>query len=104
MGTSQENKRGPTGRTPENGDPLRPERLDLYYFEECPYCLRVLEDVEHLGLEERVVYHNIRTDPAAREALVELTGKTQVPCMVIDGAPMHESEEIIRFLHRTFGG
>jgi glutathione S-transferase len=36
--------------------------------------------------------------------LVKLTGKTQVPCLVIDGKPMHESEDIKQYLYQTFGG
>ena len=33
---------------------------------------------------------------------IELAGKKQVPCLVVDGKPMHESKDINRFLYRAF--
>ncbi len=85
---------------PEGG----PTRLELYFFPECPYCRKVLAAIDDLGLQDRVVYRNVRADPGENAGLLELTGKSQVPCLVIDGRPMHESEDIKRYLYRTFPG
>jgi glutaredoxin len=41
---------------------------------------------------------NVQEDAALLEELKKLTGKTQVPCLVIDGKPMLESEDIVRWL------
>lgn len=79
-----------------------PENVELYYFPQCPYCRRVLEVIEDLGIEDRVARYDVRADPGRMDALLRLTGKTQVPCLVVDGTPMHESDEINRYLCQTF--
>ncbi len=38
-------------------------------------------------------------EPGVIDDLVSLTGKTQVPCLVINGEPMLESDDIIAYLH-----
>ena len=38
------------------------------------------------------------TEEGAEQRLVELGGKAQVPCLVIDGEPMYESDDIIAWL------
>jgi glutaredoxin len=38
---------------------------------------------------------NIQESSASLEELKRLTGRTQVPCLVIDGKPMLESEDIV---------
>jgi glutaredoxin 3 len=91
-------------RNQEKGSGSKPGRLELYFFPECPYCRKVIGAIDDLGLKDRVVFHNARSDSKEKEALVELTGKTQVPCLVIDGKPMHESEDIKEYLYQTFGG
>jgi glutathione S-transferase len=103
MCTETGQKRGASGSGPRQGPPAKPQRIELYFFPECPYCRKVLTAIDDLGLRQRVVFHDARNDPKKKEALVELTGKTQVPCLVIDGKPMHESEDIKQYLHRTFG-
>ena len=72
----------------------------LYHFESCPYCAKVRNAVKELGapLEMR----DTRENDAYREELIELTGRTQVPCLVIDGKPMHESDDIIDYLKENF--
>jgi glutaredoxin 3 len=89
---------------PAYGPSARPSHLELYFFPDCPYCRKVLDAIDDLGLKEKVVFRNARSDPKQKEALVELTGKTQVPCLVVDGKPMHESEDIKRYLYQAFGG
>ena len=81
----------------------KPGRLELYFFPDCPYCRKVLGAIDDLGLKDKVVLHDARSDPKEKHALVELTGKSQVPCLVIDGKPMHESEDIKKYLYQTFG-
>lgn len=88
----------------KQGSGSKPDRLELYFFPDCPYCRKVLGAIDDLGLKDRVVFHDARSDPKEKEALVDLTGKTQVPCLVIDGKPMHESEDIKQYLYQTFSG
>ena len=97
-------KQGSSGNGSDLGSPAKPGRMELYFFPDCPYCRKVLGAIDDLGIKDKLVFHDARNDPKEKEALVELTGKTQVPCLVIDGAPMHESEDIKQYLYQTFGG
>jgi len=99
----QMNQKQGTSRS-GSGVRSRPGSLELYFFPDCPYCRKVLGAIEDLGIKDKVVFRDARNEPEEKEALVELTGKTQVPCLVIDGKPMHESEDIKHYLYQTFGG
>lgn len=72
--------------------------LELYYFDECPYCQIVLQAIGQNKLEQQIVYKNVRKDPANKEKLLKDTGKSTVPCLYIDGVPMHESRDIAIWL------
>lgn len=70
-------------------------RYELFIMSTCPYCQKVLRYMEG-GIELPLL--DITRDPAARERLVEVGGKAQVPCLFIDGAPLYESDDIIAYL------
>jgi glutaredoxin 3 len=72
------------------------KKLELYYFDECPYCQVVLAALAETGVT--VEMRNIRRDPKHREKLVSDTGRGTVPCLYVDGEPMHESRDIARWL------
>jgi glutaredoxin len=74
--------------------------LDLYFFPQCPYCQVVLSALRVTGLESQVTYHDIHDNPADKQKLVKDTGRATVPCMYIDGKPMHESQDIANWLHQ----
>lgn len=76
------------------------KKLELYFFPECPYCQYVLDVLEETNLKDKVSYYNTRQDPAKREKLINDTGRATVPCLYIDGKPMHESRDIANWLHR----
>ena len=73
----------------------------LYHFESCPYCVKVRNAVSELAMELEM--RDTRANDAYREELLSLTGKTQVPCLVVDGKPMHESDDIVNYLKENFG-
>ena len=75
--------------------------LMLYYFPSCPFCILVLDVLDRMGLE--IPMRDINTEAGAREDLLDIGGKTQVPCLVIDGEPMYESADIIRWLEANAG-
>lgn len=75
--------------------------LILYHFESCPYCAKVRAAVKELGVELEM--RDTREEDTYREELIELTGRTQVPCLVIDGKPMHESDDIVNYLRENYG-
>ena len=70
--------------------------LVLYYFPSCPYCQRVLATLDRLGVELKM--RDIRSEDGARDDLIAIGGKGQVPCLVIDGKPMYESGDIVAWL------
>lgn len=71
-------------------------KLDLYMKPTCPFCHRVMDVVEELDAPVEVC--DISADAAARETLVRVGGKQQVPCLFIDGEPLYESVDIIAWL------
>ncbi len=76
--------------------PDEPRTLELYKFDTCPFCIRVMRVVDKTGVD--VTYRDTRGDSAASDFLFEQTGRTTVPCMFIDGVPMFESADISKWL------
>ena len=72
-------------------------KLELYMFETCPYCRRVLNYLDESGRTD-VELHNIHKNAADRQRLIEVGGMEQVPCLFVDGVPMYESLDIIDWL------
>ena len=70
--------------------------LELYYFDSCPYCQRVLNTINKLKI--LVSYKDIHDDINDMHKLLYITGKKTVPCLFIDGKPMHESLDIMNWL------
>ena len=70
--------------------------LVLYKFDRCPYCRRAMAAIDELGLQ--VSYKDTRQNPHFREELIQKGGKSQVPCLFINGTPLYESRDIIRSL------
>ena len=76
------------------------KKYTLYQFPECPFCQLVLRELDKLDVE--MPTKNTRTDSEARQELIELTGKTQVPCLVINGEPLLESSDIVDYLRQEY--
>jgi glutaredoxin len=79
---------------------MKEKKLELYYFEQCPYCQIVLSAMRVTGLEEKVTLLDIHEDHKFKEKLIQITGRGTVPCLFIDDKPMHESRDIADWLHR----
>lgn len=75
--------------------------LLLYIGLGCPFCTKVTNFMESNGIQLPIkdVWH----DEQARQELVALTGKTQVPCLKIGEQAMLESDDIIHYLNKHFG-
>lgn len=69
---------------------------ELYYKPTCPFCIKVLDYMKGKGIE--IPLHDISAEAGAREHLIEVGGKAQVPCLFIDGEAMYESGDIIAYL------
>ena len=65
----------------------------------CPFCVKVEKYIENRNLN--IPQKNTIADMEARRELISLTGKTQVPCLVIDGEPLLESNDIIQWFEEN---
>lgn len=70
--------------------------LVLYFKPTCPYCQKVLA---YMAEQDIACEMRDTLEPGVRDELIEIGGKGQVPCLVIDGQPMYESDDIIAYLH-----
>lgn len=77
-------------------------KLELYYFEMCPYCQIVLRKIDQLGIRDQIEYKDTMSDPQNAKFHFEKTGVRTVPCLYIDGRPMFESMDIARWLEDKF--
>jgi len=74
--------------------------LELYYFESCPFCQKVLSFLKAQGISG-MTKKDIKTTPLFEKELLALGGKKQVPCLMIDGKPLYESDDIISWLKKN---
>ena len=75
--------------------------MALYYYDTCPFCVRVLRAAQRLGVELEL--RNIYEDRRHLEALAAARGRTTVPVLRYTDASgrdvwMPESADIVRFL------
>lgn len=84
----------------------RTQKLALYHFPTCPFCLKTRRTMRRLSLN--IELRDARHDDAHRTALVAGGGKPQVPCLLINGDDgtqtwLYESDAINAYLNREFG-
>lgn len=67
----------------------------LYYKKTCPFCVKVQRFMEanDLTMDQRDTLQ-----PGNEQDLIRIGGKKQVPCLVIGGRPLYESDDIIAYL------
>ncbi len=73
------------------------ENHSLYYKKSCPYCTKVLRFMEENGITLDL---RDTLQPGNQNDLVRIGGKKQVPCLVVDGRAMYESDDIIAYLRK----
>lgn len=74
--------------------------LILYHFDGCYYCAKVRKAAHELGVEMEM--RDIMKNAVYRDELLSIAGRTQVPCLIIDGRPMHESDDIVAYLKENY--
>lgn len=70
-------------------------KLILYIRPSCPYCQKVLL---FLKRENRTLTMRDIGDADALRDLIRIGGKQQVPCLLINGKALYESDDIIEWL------
>lgn len=77
--------------------------LELYQFENCPYCAKVRAKLSELQID--YVARSAPRGSAQRKALIQLGGKEQVPFLVDQerGVMMYESDDIVAYLEEHYG-
>lgn len=75
-------------------------KLTLYYKPTCPYSQKVLRYMESNNIV--IPLKNINESSEILEELIVTGGKKQVPCLVIDGEALYESDDIIAWLRSNW--
>ena len=70
--------------------------LLLYMRPTCPFCQLVEMTIADLGISINRV--DLDQTPEQKKELIKIGGKGQVPCLLIDGSAMYESQAIINWL------
>lgn len=84
----------------------QPEQpLELYEYEDCPYCRLVRETLTELDLDA-LIYPCPKGGSRFRGVVKQLGGKHQFPFLVDPntGTQLYESADIINYLWRTYRG
>ncbi len=78
--------------------------LELYQFEECPYCSRARTKLTDMGMS--YIIHNVSRDKSQRQELEKITGgPIGVPTLVdpnTDTVIADDDDKIIEYLEATY--
>ncbi len=75
-------------------------KFTLYHFASCPFCIRVRQVIDELGIN--IEQRDTLLNPAYRQELLEGGGSSTVPCLKIEEKGQtrwqYESADIIQYL------
>ena len=72
----------------------------LFYRPTCGYCLKVLRFIAQNNIA--ISLKNISENSEILQELITIAGKTQIPCLVVNGKAMHESNHIIKWFKENW--
>ena len=72
--------------------------IRLYTGDYCPFCRRVKQELERLGLE----YDSVDADIDGREEVIQLSGQRAIPILTIGDEVLVDSSHIIRELRKRY--
>jgi hypothetical protein len=70
----------------------------LYVKSACGFSLKTLWAVDNLHLNGKFPVKNVTDDAAANAEMVKLSGQDKAPCLMVDGKPLLEADEIVKHL------
>ena len=84
---------------------LQTQKLALYQFRTCPFCMKVRREMRRLSLN--IELRDAQKNPQHRAALLQGSGEIKVPCLKITDEQgnsqwMQESGKIIAYLQKRF--
>ncbi len=75
--------------------------LELYQFEECPYCGKVRAKMTDLQLD--FIARAAGRGGTNREMVKKISGQTKVPVLVDGDKVIVDSDKIIEYLEKNYG-
>jgi hypothetical protein len=88
-----------SGQTVDFGEPPGvPDGAVLYIKSQCGFSRATLLACDNLRLAGQVEVKNVSEDAQAARELEQATGKSQAPCLLVEGKPILESGDIIKRL------
>ncbi|WP_137286645.1 glutathione S-transferase N-terminal domain-containing protein [Halorussus salinisoli] len=78
--------------------------LELYELQGCPYCAKVVDKLDELGLDYES--HVVAGPKSERDEVERVSGQRGVPVLAdeengVEGMP--ESDDIVEYLEETYG-
>jgi glutaredoxin 3 len=77
---------------------LQKTDIRLYTGDYCPFCRRVRNELERLGLD----YESVDADADMREEVIRLSGQRAIPILTIGDEVLVDSSHIIRELRNRY--
>jgi glutaredoxin len=77
---------------------LQKTDIRLYTGDYCPFCRRVKNELERLGLD----YDVVDADADMREEVIRLSGQRAIPILTIGDEVLVDSSHIIRELRNRY--
>lgn len=73
-------------------------KITLYTGSYCPYCRRVKQELERLGVD----YEPVNADEDGRQEVIKLSGQRAIPILTIGDEVLVDSSNIIRELRSRY--
>ena len=70
----------------------------LYVKSACGFSLKTLWAVDNLHLKGKFPVKNVTEDAAAMAEMQKLSNQDKAPCLIVDGKPVLEADEIVKYL------
>lgn len=71
-------------------------KLVLYHKPNCPYCKKVISYLEKIHKTLPMV--DLQKHPEKKSDLIRIGGKMQIPCLIIQGKALYESDQILKWI------
>ena len=78
------------------------DKIILYQFETCPYCIKVRNKLDELGIEYKKIEVPRDRESTIRKEIFKKSKVPTVPIIKIGDFHLGESEDIIKYLEENF--